>query len=71
MTQLEYFKLSKFNRFLYKLGNFFKNLGLGFVKFWVKFGKAVAKGFLKFIGAFVLISVIVMFLPKAPLYIAR
>ena len=56
MTQLEYFKLSKFNRFLYKLGNFFKNLGLGFVKFWVKFGKAVAKGFLKFIGAFVLIG---------------
>ena len=52
MTTIKYLSLSKGERFLVNVGNFFKNFGLGFVNFFRKLPSKIAKFFLKLIAPF-------------------
>ena len=44
-SDLEYLKLSKWNKFLYKLGHFFLSIPRGIGRFFVNIGKGIGKGF--------------------------
>ena len=57
MIQLEYLKLGKFKRFLYKLGDFFKGIPSGFVNFFVKIGRFFKKLGIKIANVFKTIGI--------------